>query len=507
MSGLTDFRAKHPEYNDMSDPDLAAALHRKFYSDMPIDQFNAKLGITNEPQPGMVEDMAKSGGIGAVKGVIAAPGSFGDAASLNESLASGAAKYLGAPEWAQNLAGKVSRYSLGPLGMLPSTDVIQKAIESQTGKFYEPKTTAGKYAEAVGEFAPSALLGPGSAARKTAMAVVPAVASETAGLLSDNNPYAKTGAAVVGSVLAAGRGGSAAKAMREMAPDMNAVKAQKNALYGALDNAGVKFDANAYDQMLAETSAALKNFRATKAPMTADTVNYMAQYQGQSPTFRDVEDILQEAKGILREKSATDADKAAAGIVVDKLSKFFDGAPLITNGTVSPDEVSSIAKQARDLAKRHIMAKDVAKMQDRAEWYTSGGESGLRNQFASYGRRSGKGMSAMEKNAAQAVLNREGVYSLLNQAGSKLGMLALGSTAAAAGGGIPGGLLAAGVSMGARKVSEKLTQKAVNDYLKTVLAGRQAQNRALLLDKAETRKAITRGLLGSAIGYQSATNN
>lgn len=45
MAGLADFRAQHPEYNDMPDAALADALHQKFYSDMPRDQFNAKLGL------------------------------------------------------------------------------------------------------------------------------------------------------------------------------------------------------------------------------------------------------------------------------------------------------------------------------------------------------------------------------------------------------------------------------------------------------------------------------
>lgn len=44
MAGLADFRAKHPEYNDMPDAALADALYRKFYSDMPRADFDAKMG-------------------------------------------------------------------------------------------------------------------------------------------------------------------------------------------------------------------------------------------------------------------------------------------------------------------------------------------------------------------------------------------------------------------------------------------------------------------------------
>jgi hypothetical protein len=47
-SKLTEFRQKHPEYNDMSDSAFADAMYRKYYSDMPRDQFNAKIGLTEE---------------------------------------------------------------------------------------------------------------------------------------------------------------------------------------------------------------------------------------------------------------------------------------------------------------------------------------------------------------------------------------------------------------------------------------------------------------------------
>jgi hypothetical protein len=45
MATLAEIRAQHPEYNDLSDQDLAGALYKKFYSDMPQDQFNQKIGL------------------------------------------------------------------------------------------------------------------------------------------------------------------------------------------------------------------------------------------------------------------------------------------------------------------------------------------------------------------------------------------------------------------------------------------------------------------------------
>lgn len=46
MADLTmaDVRSKFPQYSDMSDDQLASALHSKFYADMPQDQFYSKIG-------------------------------------------------------------------------------------------------------------------------------------------------------------------------------------------------------------------------------------------------------------------------------------------------------------------------------------------------------------------------------------------------------------------------------------------------------------------------------
>lgn len=48
-SKLAEFRQKYPEYDDMSDTAFADALYRKYYSDVPRDEFNAKIGLSEEP--------------------------------------------------------------------------------------------------------------------------------------------------------------------------------------------------------------------------------------------------------------------------------------------------------------------------------------------------------------------------------------------------------------------------------------------------------------------------
>lgn len=43
---ITEFRQKYPQYNDMSDMDVAQKFHAKYYSDIPFNEFAGKFGIS-----------------------------------------------------------------------------------------------------------------------------------------------------------------------------------------------------------------------------------------------------------------------------------------------------------------------------------------------------------------------------------------------------------------------------------------------------------------------------
>lgn len=52
MATIAEVRAKYPQYSDLSDQQLADALHRKFYADMPRAEFDKRVGLSpemNEP--------------------------------------------------------------------------------------------------------------------------------------------------------------------------------------------------------------------------------------------------------------------------------------------------------------------------------------------------------------------------------------------------------------------------------------------------------------------------
>lgn len=70
MAGLKDFRSQHPEYNDVPDKELADKLHAKFYSDIPKNQFDKKMGVSQDTNWGRMGATTVGGILG---GVAAAP--------------------------------------------------------------------------------------------------------------------------------------------------------------------------------------------------------------------------------------------------------------------------------------------------------------------------------------------------------------------------------------------------------------------------------------------------
>lgn len=59
MPTIAEVRQKYPQYQDMSDEALAGALHKKYYSDMPVADFNAKIGLA-APAPAVEQGFERS---------------------------------------------------------------------------------------------------------------------------------------------------------------------------------------------------------------------------------------------------------------------------------------------------------------------------------------------------------------------------------------------------------------------------------------------------------------
>lgn len=146
-------------------------------------------------------DVAKSAGVGLGEGVLGLGTSPGNIEQLGR---------LGINKGAEMLGYKAP---LSEDTYLPTLNDAKRMLEPHTGKFYEPKSTAGEYARTIGEFAPMALA-PGGAVARAANVLGPALADETAGQVTKGTslePWARAAGALAG-------GFAPAAAMRAITP-------------------------------------------------------------------------------------------------------------------------------------------------------------------------------------------------------------------------------------------------------------------------------------------------
>lgn len=219
-----------PEQQDATVNEIASSFKNTGASSVEDGRVNT-VTVNKPPPVGVAEDMAKSAGIGVVKGAIGTAAAGGDIRELVSAGVDYAGQKLGLdPEKVKLFKDayyEFSKLQPGPVGLVansPTSAQVRKGIEAQTGEFYKPQTTAGEYAQTVGEFAPAALSGPAGVVRRGAQVAVPALASETAGQATKGTaiePYARFGAALAGGVGAglATRPGTASRSIREQMPE------------------------------------------------------------------------------------------------------------------------------------------------------------------------------------------------------------------------------------------------------------------------------------------------
>lgn len=134
-------------------------------------------------QVGALEDVARSVPTGLAEGltsIAGLPALVRDATHWGAEKARGALGIEGeGPEIP--VISPVQRFLQGlPERIYPTTPEIDRSVQNVIGGYYQPQTTAGEYARAVGQNATNALI-PGSAGLRVASVVAPAVVGETAG--------------------------------------------------------------------------------------------------------------------------------------------------------------------------------------------------------------------------------------------------------------------------------------------------------------------------------------
>jgi len=306
-------------------------------------------------------DVAKSGASGVAKGVVGIPGIPGSLAGLihtaGNPLVASALERIYGPEVA-NRFRDVSSKSQNPL---PTSQEVTDAA----GLTYQPKTTAGKYAETVGEFAPNVIGGPEAlATRVLTRAAIPGAASEAAGQATEGTayePYARIAAALAS-------GGTAARATRPgplAAPTVEEVKNAARAGYQSPEVAAVQIKPSAVSSLgdKIENDLIGAGFRQGTTPKTFSIVNELDVPQGvQSVGVADL-DSVRKALGVMSKErdiaGAPTAEAAAASRAIGHIDDFLPNlrpADLLAGEADSP---SVGGNQARDRIEQCRFARAV----------------------------------------------------------------------------------------------------------------------------------------------------
>jgi hypothetical protein len=500
-------------------------------------------GVTFEQwgeAPSVAADIAKSGGIGLVKGGLGMAGMAGDLGSAFGRGADWVSEKLGLPQGTGAAVTGAVRNAIIPAPMrlameatgahFPTTQELTRGLESVTGPLYEPKTTAGRYAQTIGEFAPAAIGGPETLGARLLRVMGPAVASETAGQLAKGTAL-EPAARIGGAVLGGGRG-AAPRSAAAATPTVGQLKFAARAGYTHPEVAAVEIRPQAVSGLSAQiendlVGGAGSGFRRATTPKTFGILDELDVPPGvTSVKIADLDSARMAFGRLAREVDAVGRptmESAAASRAIQGIDRFLGNLqqPDLLAGNAS--RAVPILEAARQNWGAAMRAEDLGVRLTRAERQAAKAGSGSNIDNAIRQKVSAVldvpqrsvGWTNAEKAAAERVVRGTPLGNTLRKAG-KLGVsdgLSLMLHAAAAyptgGASIPiavAGTLArkgseAITSAGARRLDEMLRQRSP--------LYRQAQNAAARQSASSPPRLspMQRSVALAALGLPSATAN
>lgn len=415
------------------------------------------------PQPSTATDIAKSGGIGLAKGVIAAAGIPGDVGGLLNN-------YVVNPILrATGLQGGDKETPT----LFGSGD-IQKRIEGVTGEFYKPQTRPGRYAETVGEFVgnPISYAGPGGLTTKTATAITGGLGSEAAGQAAQGTMLEGPARIAGGVVGAIGGGARAIAAPAKAAPILEkaAVPTTENLVqtakqgYQAAEKAGPEIAPEVMGTLANNITNSLKDIKSRDylAPQTFRAIEELKQ-QGPS-TIADIHGVRQLFGEIAQ--SSDKFERRAASHVIGEIDKFMKQA--------APDAAKTLetanANYAAGMRSKQLeTASEIAGLRAGRAGYGGNSVNTMRQVLSPIVEKSikgnSKGFSKDEISAMRDIVEGTTLTNSLRTAG----MASPSRGVIATGGGIgamavlgPAGALIPGLGAASNKLANILTSKQID---------------------------------------------
>jgi hypothetical protein len=487
MPTIAEVRQKYPQYNDMSDEALADALHQKYYSDMPKEEFQAKIGLQPREPMGDWQSSLKAFAGGGLEGVpVVGPSLRGGA----DALRAGVESAFTDDTYEQVRARREREY-----------------LQSQQEHPY--LNTAGQITGAIAGTAPLVATAPGafgvggasmpariaaSTVTNAALGGVDAASrqlgeSEATGVPLDPEEVAKSaglGAAFgaagppVAKLVGAAAGRMLSKAPK--IPTTAELGTAKQQAYQAVDSSGVRYSPKAFNYLasIIESDNLAKNISPTRHPKAFSMMEDIKARAatGKAPTITELDQLRQEvARDVAN--APDKAERYFGTRMIKKIDEFIDRADN-TMATGDPQQTAAMIREARALNARSEKAKIVDELMDKATRQAARAGSGgninnaTRQQFEKIlnQKRLGRGFTAEEKDAVRQVVMGPGQKYLrlagkLSPSGNGL-MAALGIGATAAN---PLMAIAPATGMAAKATVDAMTAKNARLVSELVRAG------------------------------------
>lgn len=487
MASIQEIRQQYPQYDDLSDAELAFRFHRNFYSDIPIIQFTKDLGM-DTTQALDVLRFANTQGVRGMQAVETAPEVGGTGTGMLRSAMQGLTMGFGDELVAGGVAA--ARQLTGDERAFPEIygEELQRE-RGRIGEFRETNPVLATTSEIAGGIA--APLGTARTVGQGAMIGAGAGAAYGFGTGEGGIENRATGAAtggVLGALLGAGGTAAAqgltrqferymtnraARAAAEGAESIQQLREEANAAYQAARNAGVQIDQNAYQQLIDRITSDIaggagRPVRAALTPKSADVLSAMRDFTGRAVGLDDLEYIRQLAQtpaGMVTDR----AEQRAASMIISGIDDFVEnldegvmrmpdtnllrmfGLEVAEGGAATPEQAIQSLGRARDLWARMRRTETIQNIIDvaRSGGYAGGFESGLKTQIGAILRnpRKRRGFSEAELQLLEDIQRGTPVGRVL--AGiSYLGFSPSGGRTPVQGGGLLTGGLAGGLMGG-----------------------------------------------------------
>ena len=405
---LQNIRNKFPQYDDLSDGDLAYGLYAKNYSDMPMGQFADKMDLSRDEFSFMIASARKSGytptsktqsanrvvedlnGTGLVRSAIQGV-TLGGADEIVAGGAAGVRKLMGDDRPIGDIYAQEHKAEKGRLGQYQKTDPVKAGVAEFAGSMAAPfgMVKNAKQALVAGAGVGGAtgfLTGEEDNRLKSA-----GYGALFGGLLG---PAAYKGGELASSAFGKAVNNRAKKLATKGAPNVEQLRNEANEAYTIAKESGVTIDPSQFkafvDDVIESVSGKSSVQQAAKdelMPSIAKVKNMLTDSIGEELGFEDLEE-LRKIASIPAGDISNKAQQSTAMVIVnaiDDLAEKID--PTQAQGDLFQEQLKSAVggsfKTARSMWGKLRKTEQLDDLLLNAGTYAGGLESGIKNQLNS----------------------------------------------------------------------------------------------------------------------------